>query len=98
MKLRVETLLSSQTLHTYIMQRKEGPALLCFEYYSVLSITRFFEYYSVLSITQNRVAHGLLSIALYMFAKSGSSGVFLHRASLLFRYVFLSEAHTAIQP
>ncbi len=69
-----------------------------FEYYSVLSITRFLEYYSVLSITQNRVAQDLLSIALYMCVKSESSGVFLHGASCLLRYMFLSEANTEIEP
>ncbi len=41
-------------------------------------------------ILKNRVAHDLLSIALYMCVKSESSGVFLHGASRRFRYMFLA--------
>ncbi len=41
-------------------------------------------------ILKNRVAHDLLSIALYMCVKSESSGVSLHEASCLFRYMFLA--------
>ena len=76
------TPLSSQTLHTYIMQREEGHVLLCFEYYSLLSITRL---WVLLAFEHNRVAHDLPSFALYVCVKSESSGVFLHGASYLFR-------------